>query len=81
MQCRPGSYMLSVKKHSSIPKIEIGKEGDNKNEKKKKKKKKKKKTEGKGKQFFPFLLTRNKRQEPQLLIKVYCQKQIATMTQ
>ena len=42
--------------------------------------KKKKKTEGKGKQLFPFLLTRNKRQEPQLLIKVYCQKQIATMT-
>ena len=67
--------MLSVKKHSSIPKIEIGKEGDNKNEKKKKK------TEGKGKQFFPFLLTRDKRQETQLLIKVYCQKQIATMTQ
>ena len=66
--------MLSVKKHSSIPKIEIGKEGDNKNEKKKK-------TEGKGKQFFPFLLTRDKRQETQLLIKVYCQKQIATMTQ
>ena len=76
MQCRPGSYMLSVKKHSSIPKTEIGKEGENKNEKKKKKN-----TEGKGKQFFPFLLTRDKRQEPQLLIKVYCQKQIATMTQ
>ena len=34
--------MLSVKKHSSIPKIEIGKEGDNKNEKKKKNRRKRK---------------------------------------
>ena len=49
--------MLSVKKHSSIPKIEIGKEGDNKNEKKKKKQKEKENS------FFLFYSqeTRDKR--------------------
>ena len=50
--------------------------------------KKKKKTVEKRKQFFPLLLTGDKvvlryqlKREPQFSLKVYCQKQIAIMTQ